>query len=129
MDEIRLTLPRERRFYGAARLVVGGLAARLDLSYETLDDLQLAAEAVLMGERDAPDSDINVELGIGEGAVKIVIGPLDAPATLHGVPGGADLDLHGLLGVLVDKFRVVERGSERWLALEKNLPPRPAPVG
>jgi hypothetical protein len=110
-------------------LVVGGLAARLDLSYETLDDLQLAAEAVLMGELDAPDSDINVELGIGEGAVKILIGPLDAPATINGVPGRADLDLHGLLGVLVDKFRVVERGSERWLALEKNLPPRPAPVG
>jgi len=129
MDEIRLTLPRERRFYGAARLVVGGLAARLDLSYETLDDLQLAAEAVLMGELDAPDSDINVELGIGEGAVTIVIGPLGAPATIQGVTGGAGLDLHGLLGVLVDTFQVVERGSERWLALEKNLPPRPAPVG
>ena len=31
-DEIRLTLPRERPFYGIAHLVLGGLAVRLDLT-------------------------------------------------------------------------------------------------
>jgi hypothetical protein len=129
MDEIRLTLPRELRFYGAARLVVGGLAARLDLSYETLDDLQLAAEAVLMAELDAPGVEINVELDILESAVKMTIGPLGTLSSVDGPRAGEGLDLPALLGVLVDAFGVVERGSDRWLALEKKLPPRPVPVG
>ena len=35
------------KFLGVVRLLVGGLAARLDLPYEQMDDLQLAAESVL----------------------------------------------------------------------------------
>ena len=38
-------------YHGVARLVVGGLAARLDLSYEDLEDLQLALESVLERRR------------------------------------------------------------------------------
>ena len=40
--DIRLKIPHEKPYHGIARLVVGGLAARLDLSYEHLDDLQLS---------------------------------------------------------------------------------------
>ena len=43
-----LTLPGERRSIGIVRLFVGGLAARLGLGYETMDDLQLALESVLL---------------------------------------------------------------------------------
>ena len=41
-DEITLTLPRDRDFHRVAHLVLGGLAVRLELTIETLEDLQLA---------------------------------------------------------------------------------------
>src|SRR5262249_55809694 len=41
-DEITLTLPHEREYHRVAHLVLGGLAVRLELTIETLEDLQLA---------------------------------------------------------------------------------------
>ena len=38
-DEITLTLPRQRDFHRVAHLVLGGLAVRLELTIETLEDL------------------------------------------------------------------------------------------
>ncbi len=46
-EAIRLTIPRTRPYYGVARLVVGGLAARLDLSFEYLEDLHVALESIV----------------------------------------------------------------------------------
>ena len=46
-EEIVLTLPRQRRYYDVAHLVVGGLAARLDLTVDTLADLQTALDGLL----------------------------------------------------------------------------------
>ena len=39
-DEIKLILPAQEDFHPVAHLVVGGLAARLELTYEQLEDLQ-----------------------------------------------------------------------------------------
>ena len=50
-EEIVLTLPRQRRYYDVAHLVVGGLAARLDLTVDTLADLQTALDGLLQRER------------------------------------------------------------------------------
>ena len=36
-DEICLTLPADEAFHGVAHLVLGGLAVRLDLTYEDLE--------------------------------------------------------------------------------------------
>ena len=41
-DAITLSIPHAKPYHGVARLVVGGLAARLELTYEHLEDLQLA---------------------------------------------------------------------------------------
>ena len=41
-DEITLTIPRERDFLSVAHLVLGGVGVRLNLTYEVLEDLQLA---------------------------------------------------------------------------------------
>ena len=46
-DEITLTLPRAREFHNVAHLVLAGLALRLNLTIETLEDLQIALGAVL----------------------------------------------------------------------------------
>jgi hypothetical protein len=128
IDEVRLTIPRERLFYGAARLVVGGLGVRLDLSFESLDDLQLAAETVLMNELDSASADINVELLVGEASVTMAIGPLAAPVAKHESADKRGFDVHGLLRALVDTVEVVQRDGERWLKLEKSVSLRP-PVG
>ena len=46
-DEITLTIPRDAEFHRVAHLVLGGLAVRLDLTIENLEDLQLALDAIL----------------------------------------------------------------------------------
>ena len=46
-DEITLTIPRDPEFHRVAHLVLGGLAARLDLTIESLEDIQLALDALL----------------------------------------------------------------------------------
>src|SRR5919106_6808783 len=72
-DEITLTLPGRRDFYRIAHLILGGLAIRLDLTYEQLEDLQLALASVL-GEH-APDGELSVTLRVDEGAILAVVGP------------------------------------------------------
>jgi len=46
-DEVRLVLPAQEDFRPIVHLVVGGLAARLDLTFDTLEDVQLALGALL----------------------------------------------------------------------------------
>jgi hypothetical protein len=46
VDEITLTLPRDREFHRVAQLVLGGLAVRLELTIEMLEDLQLGLAPV-----------------------------------------------------------------------------------
>ena len=46
-DTITLTLPPEREFQRVAHLVLGGLAVRLNLTLEALEDLQLALDGLL----------------------------------------------------------------------------------
>jgi hypothetical protein len=57
-DEISLTLPADDAFHRVAHLVLGGLAVRLDLSYEHLEDLELALDALL--ERSQDDAEVTV---------------------------------------------------------------------
>ena len=50
-DEIRLVIPAEEDFRPIAHLVTGGLAMRLDVTYDDLDDLQVGIEALLAPPR------------------------------------------------------------------------------
>ena len=76
MDEFTLSLPRERRFHGVAHLVLGGLAARLDLTFDVLDDLQLALDELLerRGRRTASST---IELRVDERQLAAVDRPVD----------------------------------------------------
>ena len=40
-------MPRERPYYGVAHLVLGGVASRLDLTVEHLEELELALDGLL----------------------------------------------------------------------------------
>jgi len=76
-DEITLTIPRERDFHRVAHLVLGGLAVRLDLTIENLEDLQLALDAVL-DHTDPNAGEITVRMRPRDGELQAVVGPLTA---------------------------------------------------
>src|SRR6476660_6145142 len=97
-ETVTLTIPGRPRFIGIARLFVGGLAARLDLGYETMDDVQLALESVLgkaeLGEHVTLQAHLE-----GEG-VSILVGPF-AHDPLGGERHPERLELERLLSALV----------------------------
>jgi hypothetical protein len=76
-DEITLTIPRERDFHRVAHLVLSGLAVRLDLTIENLEDLQLALDAVL-DRTDPAVGEITVRMRPCDGELQALIGPLTA---------------------------------------------------
>lgn len=119
-EGLSLTMAGERRHLGVARLLVGGLAARLDLPYEQMDDLQLAAESVLAAG--TGDGELVLELELREDAVEIRIAPFDTHSfeALDGEDGG--LSLERLLAALVDDARVSRRDGIDWLVLEQRVP-------
>ena len=73
MDEIVLTIPRERPFYGVAHLVLGGLGSRLNLTLEHLEDLQLGLDS-LFAQHDG-QGDVTLRIRIREGAIETEVGP------------------------------------------------------
>lgn len=122
--DIKLKIPHEERYHGIARLVVGGLAARLDLSYEHLDDLQLALATVLENDGYVIGSDVTVELHVRDDGVSVVIGPLvtsELRADLAKDKDDETVSLGRLLSTVVEKVEVEERTDGGWLRLEKQL--------
>src|SRR3954467_11619562 len=73
-DEITLTLPRGPEFQRVAHLVVGGLAVRLDLTIENLEDLQLALDALL--SRGGGDGARALTMLVNDGELVTTVGPL-----------------------------------------------------
>jgi hypothetical protein len=122
-DAITLQIPPDKQFHGVARLVVGGLAARLDLSYEHLEDLQLALATVLDNGY-STGSNVTVKLAVSPGSVAMAIGPL-ARDRLHvdlGEGAGDGISLHRLLSTLVDVVEHEPGEGGEWLRLEKRAP-------
>jgi hypothetical protein len=75
-DEITLTIPRTREFHRVAHLVLGGLAVRLDLTIEALEDLGLAVDAILARVDPADADAVTVRMRLGDGTLETLIGPL-----------------------------------------------------
>ena len=117
---VALTLPGERRSIGIVRLFVGGLAARLDLGYEAMDDLQLALESVLLEAQLRPE--ITLEAQIDGDAVSMTIGPLARDPLGPDTPGVGELELRQLLARLVARVESTERDGGCWLRLDVRIP-------
>jgi len=90
-DEITLTIPAEPEFHGVASFVVGGLAARLDLTIESLEDIQLALDALLSSIAASSD-DVTIQLTVGADSLVTRVGPLD-PRVLDQLERDADESL------------------------------------
>jgi len=100
-DEITLTLPREKSFYGIAHLVLAGLAARLDCTVEHLDDLQLALDTLLDHRDEA--GDVRIALRIRGDSIEAEVAPLSGGlrAELERGPG-TEMDTRRVLDAVVD---------------------------
>jgi hypothetical protein len=121
--DIRLKIPHEKPYHGIARLVVGGLAARLDLSYEHLDDLQLALGTVLENEGYSQSAEVTVELRVREDGVEMAIGPLQAREVRTDLERNGDtVSLRRLLSTVVERVELEQRADGGWLHLEKRIP-------
>jgi hypothetical protein len=116
-DEITLTLPRDRDFHRVAHLVLGGLAVRLDLTIENLEDLQLALDAVL--DRSDPEAgDITVRMCLHDDDLETVVGPL-TPRLLDEIEREPDGEL-GLRRVLESTVEDVQVDGD-WVRLTKKV--------
>src|SRR4051812_36810815 len=102
-DEITLTLPHDREFHRVAHLVLGGLALRLDLTIETLEDMQIALAALL--DLADPRSEITIAMSTGEGVLEPRVEPVEVRRALD-APGEDELNLRRVLAAVVDDFDV-----------------------
>ena len=118
-DEISLTLPADEAFHRVAHLVVGGLAVRLDLTFENLEDLELALDALL--ERSGESEAVTVRVRVLDGELHTIIGPFTSVRAE--LEGGRDdsLNLRRILSTVCDRVEIVERDGGQWVELVKRV--------
>ena len=117
-DEIVLTLPRGPEFQRIAHLVLGGLAVRLDLTIENLEDLQLAFDSIL-DRTDPAAGDITVRMALHDSELETHIGPLTGrllDAIEHDGDDGS-LGIRRVLDSTVDDVHV----DGEWVRLTKKV--------
>ena len=117
-DEITLRLPRERPFFGVAHLVVGGLAVRLDLSFEQLEDLQVAIGELL--DQHETEREITVSVRVEDETIHALVGPFDATLERElARDAGDSVGLRRVLETVVDGVEVTNRDGQPWVELTK----------
>ena len=118
-DEIRLTLPADDAFHGVAHLVLGGLAARLNLTFENLEDLELALDSLL--ERPSDGREVILRVLVADSELRMVVGPF-AAVRAEFEEGGADsLNLSRILRAVCDSVEIEDRDGSQWVELTKRL--------
>ena len=118
MDEFTITFPREDGFSAVAGLVVGGVAARHDVTLEVLDDVQLALVSLL--DRDADGAEVTLVLRIADSTIDMSVGPVDdGTVAALGEDDDRKLGLRRLLDATVDDVSLSERDGETWVELRK----------
>ncbi len=118
-DTITLRLPAEEDFRRIAHLVVGGLGGRLDLTFEDLDDVQVALE-VLLGMRD-DDATIDVTIRLDDGALCLAVGPFDATALAALDEDTSALGVRRVLDTVSASVDVTQRDGGAWVELRKQI--------
>jgi len=120
-DEITLVIPRERDFHRVAHLVLGGLAARLDLTYESLEDLQLALDSLL--ERGQDEGEVVVRIRVSDEAIEALVGPFEGAALRDELerdePGA--VGLRRLLETVADRVELAQDREGDFVRVVKHL--------
>jgi anti-sigma regulatory factor (Ser/Thr protein kinase) len=114
-ERIDLEAPLSGDFYAVVRLIIGGIAERVDFAFEEIDDLQLAVERLLAEA--GPVGSVRLSFEVAEDSIRTRVGPLsehkvaDALRDGDAVPG--ELTLRRILQTVVDSFGVDQAGDGR----------------
>ena len=120
-DTVEITIPRERDFSIVAGLVIGGIAARHDVTLEVLDDLQLALGSLLEHDED-DQGELTVLLRVSEEAIDVSVGPLgDRTVSELEAERGETIGLRRLLDATVGAVALSERNGGTWAELRKGF--------
>ena len=122
-ERIELTAPVGPAWEAVIRMVLGGIADRLDLGFDQLDDLQLAVER-LLAEGD-PQNPVTLSFEIHGGGVRTRIGPLRDVALAEALQGPEPppgvLTLPRILSTVVDSYGVEDAADGKLVVrLEKS---------
>ena len=118
-DEISLTLPADEAFHRVAHLVLGGFALRQDLTFENLEDLELALDALL--ERTQGEEPVNVRIRIVDGELRTTVGPFAALRAELDRDCTDALNLSRILAAVCDRVEIADRDGSEWVQLTKRV--------
>lgn len=100
--------------------MLAGVASRLNLTYESLDDLGTALATLL--ERRETEGELTIELALGADTVTAVVGPFPAGTVLNELeqrPAG--VGLRRVLETVVDSFGALLREDGQWVEVQKHV--------
>jgi anti-sigma regulatory factor (Ser/Thr protein kinase) len=114
-ERIDLEAPLSGDFQAVVRLIIGGIAERVDFAFEEIDDLQLAVER-LLAEAGTVGS-VRLSFEVGADGIRTRVGPLSehkvAEALRDGDAMPGELTLRRILQTVVDSFGVDEADDGR----------------
>jgi anti-sigma regulatory factor (Ser/Thr protein kinase) len=114
-ERIDLEAPLSGDFHAVVRLIIGGIAERVDFAFEEIDDLQLAVER-LLAEAGTKGS-VQLSFEVGSNGIRTRVGPLSehkvAEALRDGDAMPGELTLRRILQTVVDSFGVDEADDGR----------------
>jgi hypothetical protein len=126
-DEIELRLPADDAFHRVAHLVLGGLAVRLNLSFESLEDLELALDALL--ERTQSDDGVTLRVRVSEGELHTIVGPFAGVRAELEQGRAEELDLSRILSAVCDSVEITGGDGVEWVELTKRVNATRGPAG
>jgi hypothetical protein len=107
-ERIDLEAPLAGDFQAVVRLIVGGIAERVDFAFEEIDDLQLAVERLLAEA--GTSGTVCLSFEVGEDRIRTRIGPLSQQKVAEALQDGefvpGQLTLRRILETVVDSFGV-----------------------
>jgi hypothetical protein len=107
-ERIDLEAPLSGDFQAVVRLIVGGIAERVDFAFEEIDDLQLAVERLLAEA--GTSGTVCLSFEVGEDRIRTRIGPLSQQKVAEALQDGefvpGQLTLRRILETVVDSFGV-----------------------
>jgi anti-sigma regulatory factor (Ser/Thr protein kinase) len=107
-ERIDLEAPLSGDFQAVVRLIIGGIAERVDFAFEEIDDLQLAVERLLAEAGEVGSVTLTFEI-VDEG-IRARVGPIRTDAIADALADGdappGVLTLRRILQTVVDSFGV-----------------------